>query len=249
MKLEKIIFEDRFAKVSAEGNRQIKVYSADYSPCDVFREAMNQSIVAEATPYVWKILDAGKTKDGLWFVESEYEYGKTLAELMCEHPEKEDEYLNLMISLQIELYKRTVHDMVKLSDKMFRKIEEADMSATLRCDLHMRLLSMPKTLKICHGNFRPQNITLTADGRPFVTDWAHATLGNSGADIARTYLMFILDGKKELGEKYISLMCERANQPLEYIYRWMPIVAASQSVKNIPGERDTLMYFINSPNY
>lgn len=243
------IFQDNFAKITVRENTQKKIFAEDYSVCDIFREAMNQSIVSEATPYVWRVLDCGRTQKGLWFIESEYEKGETLADLMQKHPEKEDEYLNLLVDLQIELYKRSVHDMVKLSDKMFRKIEEADMSATLRCDLHLRLLSMPKTLKICHGNFRPQNIIITESGKTIVTDWAHATLGNSGADIARTYLTFILDGKKELGEKYISLMCDKANQPLEYIYRWMPIVAASQSVKNIPGERDTLMYFINSPDY
>lgn len=243
------ILENNFAKITVRGNTQKKIFDEDYSVCDIFREAMNQSIVAEATPYVWRVLNCGKTEKGLWFIESEYEKGETLASLMEKHPEKQDEYLNLLVDLQIELYKRSVHDMVKLSDKMFRKIEEADMSATLRCDLHLRLLSMPKTLKICHGNFRPQNIVITESNKTIVTDWAHATLGNSGADIARTYLTFILEGKKELGEKYISLVCNKANQPLEYIYRWMPIVAASQSVKNIPGERDTLMYIINSPEY
>jgi aminoglycoside phosphotransferase (APT) family kinase protein len=69
----------------------------------------------------------------------------------------------------------------------------------------MRIESMPKHDKLCHGDFNPSNIIITPNGTPYILDWAHATQGNASADVARTYLLFMLAGQKEIAEKYIKL--------------------------------------------
>ena len=130
-----------------------------------------------------------------------------------------------------------------------RKISETDLSATVRYDLHTRLESMPKHNKVCHGDFNPTNIIITDDGTPYILDWSHATQGNASADAARTYLLFWLNGDIDGAKKYLDLFCERSNTAKQYVQKWMPIVAASQTVKGNEAEREFLHSWIDVVDY
>ena len=136
-----------------------------------------------------------------------------------------------------------------LQEKMNRKNSESDFDATTRYELHTRLEGMPKHTKLCHGDFNPSNIIVTEDGTPYIIDWSHATQGNASADAARTYLLFCLSGKKELAEKYLNLFCKKSDTAKQYVQRWMPIVAASQSVKGKPEEKEFLSSWVNVVEY
>ena len=113
---------------------------------------------------------------------------------------------------------------------MSRKIAETDLDATTRYDLHTRLESMPKHNKVCHGDFNPSNVIITEDGTPYVIDWSHATKGNASADIARSYLLFWMNGDISGAELYLDIFCKKSNTEKQYVKTWMPIVAASQTV-------------------
>ena len=76
-------------------------------------------------------------------------------------------------------------------------------------------------------------------------DWAHVTQGNGSADAARTYLLFSLEGKDELAKRYLQLYSKKSGTALQYIQQWMPIVAASQSVKGNAEEREFLMKWVD----
>ena len=132
---------------------------------------------------------------------------------------------------------------------MNRKICETNLSATVRYDLHTRLDSMPKHTKLCHGDFNPSNIIISEDGKPYILDWSHATQGNASADAARTYLLFWLAGDIEAAEKYLDAFCKKSNTDKKYVQQWMPIVAASQSVKGNEKEREFLQTWINVVDY
>ena len=88
---------------------------------------------------------------------------------------------------------------------MRRKIAETDLNATIRYELDTRLESTPKHNKVCHGDFNPSNVIITADGTPYILDWSHASQGNAAADAAITYLLFKLNGEDETAEKYLKL--------------------------------------------
>ena len=64
--------------------------------------------------------------DGKWAIVSDFIEGETLSSLMEEHPEKEDEYLELFVDLQVEIHGKTAPLLNKLKDKMHRKISETD---------------------------------------------------------------------------------------------------------------------------
>ena len=248
MNLNEIIAVRKNKTVYRDGDRCLKVFDSDFSKADVLNEALNQARVEETGLNIPKVLEV-TVIDGKWAIVSQFIEGKTLAQLMDEHPEKEDEYLALFVDLQLKMHAQTCPLLNKLQDKMNRKISETDLSATVRYELHTRLEAMPKHKKLCHGDFRPSNIIITPDGEPYILDWSHATQGNASADAARTYLLFCLKGQDALAEKYMRLFCDKSDTARQYVQKWLPIVAASQSVKGNADEREFLHRWADVVDY
>lgn len=248
MKLEKVIAVRTAKTVYRDGNRAVKVFDEDYKKSDILNEALNQARAEETGLPVPKLLEVGVV-DGKWAIASEYIEGKTLGQLMDEHPEKIDEYLELFVDIQLRIHNQKAPLLNKLKDKMNRKIDETDLDATTRYELHTRLEGMPKHNKVCHGDFRPSNIIVGDDGVNYIIDWAHVTQGNASADAARTYLVFYLKGETELAEKYLNLFCKKSDTAKQYVQKWLPIVAASQSVKRNPEEKELLMKWLDVVDY
>lgn len=248
MKLDKVIAVRTSKTIYRDGDKCIKVFDEDYSKADVLNEALNQARVEETGLNIPKVIEVTRI-DGKWAIVSDYISGKTLAQLMEENPEKKDEYIELLVDLQMTVQSKTNPLLNKLKDKMNRKISLAKIDATTRYDLHTRLESMPKHNKLCHGDFNPSNIIIREDGTPFILDWSHATQGNASADVARTYLLFWLSGDVDGAKKYLDLFCKKSNTAKQYVQKWMPIVAVSQSVKGNEKEREFLLSWVDVVDY
>lgn len=248
MKLEKVIAVRTSKTVYKDGDRAIKVFDEDYKKSDILNEALNQARVEETGLPIPKLLEVGVV-DGKWAIVSEFIKGKTLGRLMEENPDKLDEYLDLFVDIQLQIHNQKAPLLNKLKDKMNRKISETDLDATTRYELHTRLEGMPKHNKVCHGDFRPSNVIVGEDGTNYIIDWSHATQGNASADAARTYLCFYLKGETETAEKYLDLFCEKSDTAKQYVQKWLPIVAASQSVKRKPEEKELLTRWLDVVDY
>ena len=248
MNFDRVIAVRNSKTVYRDGDDCIKVFDADYEKDDVLSEALNQARVEKTGLNVPKI-KAVTMVEGKWAIVSEYIKGKTLDRLMAENPDKRQEYLELFVDLQLEVQSKTCPKLNKLKDKMNRKITEADLDATTRYELHTRLEGMPKHNKVCHGDFNPSNIIINEEGVPYIIDWSHATQGNASADVARTYLLFWLKGDIEGAKKYLDLFCKKSDTAKQYIQKWLPIVAASQSVKGNAKEREFLLSWVNVVDY
>lgn len=248
MKLDRVIAVRTSKTVYRDGDKAIKVFDEGYSKSDVLNEALNQARVEETGLNIPKIHEVTKI-DGKWAIVSDFVEGKTLAQLMEENPDKLDEYIELLVDIQMEVQSQTSPLLTKLKDKMNRKISEADLDATTRYDLHTRLEGMPKHNKVCHGDFNPSNIIIKDDGTFYIIDWSHVTQGNASADVARTYLLFWLSDQKETADKYLNVFCKKSDTAKQYIQKWLPIVAASQSVKGNPEERETLLSWVDVVDY
>lgn len=248
MKLDRIIAVRTSKTVYRDGDDCIKVFDKDYSKADVLNEALNHARVEETGLCVPELKEV-TTIDGKWAIVTEFIKGKTLAQMMQEEPEKKEEYLNLLVDLQMEVQSKSCPKLNRLKDKMNAKISQTDLDATTRYDLHTRLEGMPKHSKLCHGDFNPSNIIITDDGKKYIIDWAHATQGNASADVARTYLLFWLAGDIDGADQYLDLFCKKSDTAKQYVQKWMPIVAASQSVKGNAAEREFLLSWINVVDY
>lgn len=248
MKLDNVIAKRTNKTIYRDGDNCIKVFDEGYSKADVLNEALNQARIEETGLNIPKIKEVMMV-DGKWAIVLEYIEGKTLAALMEEHPEKRDEYLEFLVDLQLEVHKKTSPMLNKLKDKMSGKIDKTTLDATTRYELHTRLNGMPKHTKVCHGDFNPSNIIITDTGKAYIIDWAHATQGNASADAARTYLLFCLAGDEQGAKKYLELFCKKSDTALQYVQKWMPIVAASQSVKGNREEREFLLSWVDVVDY
>ncbi len=248
MNLDNVIAERPKKKIYRDGDKTIKVFDEGYSKADILNEALNQARVEETGIAMPKVTGVTMV-DGKWAIISDFIEGPTLAELMEQHPDKLDEYLEMFVNLQMSVHEKKAPLLNKLKDKMNRKISNTTLDATTRYELHTRLESMPKHNKVCHGDFNPSNIIVARDGTPYIIDWAHATQGNASADVARTYLLFSLAGKYEIAKKYLDLFCQKSDTAKQYIQKWLPIVAASQSVKGKPEEHELLQKWIDVVEY
>ncbi len=271
-----ILAERSHKVIYKDGDTVLKVFDSDYSKADILNEALNQARIEETGLNVPKLLEVGII-DGKWAIRTEYVPGKTLAQLMEENPDKLDEYLDLFVSIQKEIFSKEAPMLNKIKDKFNRKISMSRFDATTRYELHTRLDAMKNHKKICHGDFTPSNIIITPGGTRacfsadanteagetvnqnstsnikdcnyYILDWSHVTQGNAAADAARTYMLFCLKGMDEIAEKYLDLFCKKTDTAKQYVQRWMPIVACTQSVKGKPEEQDFLERWVNVVDY
>ena len=168
--------------------------------------------------------------DGKWAITMDFIKGKTLQQLMDENPDKKDTYLS------------------KLKDKMARQIKTlGQIDEIKKYELLTRLDSMPKHIKLCHGNFEPKNVIINDEGT-YVINWGSARQGNASADVARTYLLFCLNNP-DLADAYLDKYCVKSGTSKQYVQAWLPIVAAAQLIKGKPEEKDLLMKWIDVVDY
>ena len=231
MNLNTVIASRSDKTIYRDGDLAIKIFNETYSKSDILNEALNNARVEETGLNIPKIEEVAKI-DNRWAIISTFIEGKTMAQLIEENPEKEQDYLKRFVDIQTEIHSKRSPLLNKLQDKMFRKIAETNLDETVKYDLQTRLQGMPKHVKVCHGDFNPSNIIIAKGDVPYILDWSHATQGNASADVARTYLLFRLAGKEKAAEYYIDLFCKKTNTEKKYIQSWMPIVAASQLVKS-----------------
>lgn len=247
--MEKQILAERTDKlIYRQGDQVVKKFGPSFSKADILNESLNQARIEETGLNIPHLIEVGLLDDEHTIVMDHIE-GKTLQVLMDENPDRMDEYLELFVDLQMSIHEKRSPLLNKLHDKMRRKISETGLNATIRYELDMRLAGMPKHKKVCHGDFNPSNIIITDEGVPYVLDWSHVTQGNASQDVARTYLLFYLEGKIDLAEQYRDLFAKKSDTPIQYITKWIPIVAASQLVKKHDVEKDFLMGWLDVVEY
>lgn len=248
MNLDHVIATRKTKTIYRDGERCIKLFNSNYSKADILNEALNQARVEEVGLNIPKILEVSN-HEGKWAIVSEFIEGTTLSHLMRDDPDNRDKYLEMLVDTQLLIHSRRCPLLSRLKDKMNRKILSADLEPVTRYELLIRLEGLPTHDKLCHGDLCPSNLILTPEGKIYIIDWAHATQGNASADAARTYLTFHLSGDGETAEKYLDLFCLKSGTDKRYVQKWMPIVAASQSVKGNLEERDFLLRWANVADY
>lgn len=245
-----LISQNATKSVYRDGDKAIKVFCKGFPKAEVLNEALISARIEELGEInIPTTLAVSVDDDGCWSITKDFIDGRTLQQLMDENPDKLDEYMNQMVDLQLMIHSKNCPLLNKLKDKMARQISEIEeLNPVNRYDLLTRLDGMPKHTKLCHGDFQPENIIITADGSMYVLDWVHATQGNASADVARTYLLFCLEDQKK-AEKYMDLFCQKTGTDKRYVQQWLPLVAAAQLTKKRPEEADLLHNWLNVCDY
>ena len=145
-------------------------------------------------------------------------------------------------------------DLPDQRERIQRKIERA---AVLPAEARQRALAaldrLPRGNKLCHGDFHPGNILMTAQGEVII-DWMDTTRGNPLADLARSSILALGAASTaqvpQMGMK-VSLRLFHFRYRREYFRlrpggmseyrRWLPVAAAARLSENIPELQDWLI--------
>lgn len=229
------------------GDQAVKVFVEDYPKTEVLYEALVQARVEETGLPIPKVTEISKA-EGKWTLSMDCIEGKTMYEIMKEDPENLETYVTQMVDLHLQIHSKRSPMLRKLKDKLIAEIKELDcIDDTRRYELLTRLDSMPKHVKLCHGNFDPHNIIVRGD-QIFIVDWIRATQGNASADVARTFLLLSLENPKA-AELYMDTFCKKTGTAKKYVQDWLPIVAAAHLKESRDEEKELLMKWIDVVDY
>ena len=249
-KLNDIIVERPTKTVYYEDGKTIKLFVENYSKAAILNEALNQARVEESTDLKIPKLQEVTTINGRWALISDHIYGRPFEAIMNENMDKIDEYIDKFIDIQLEVLSKNVPMLNRMKDKYRRRINESsEFNENTKYELLQRLDGTESRYKLCHGDFVPSNIVLSDTGEYYIIDWAHATRGNGASDSANTYLLFLLNGQKEIAEKYIDKFSQKSNIDKMKIQRWIPIVAANQFLKAEGEKKEILRQWIDVFEY
>ena len=120
------------------------------------------------------------------------------------------------------------------------------------------LAALPEGDQLCHGDFHPDNVMMSARG-PIVIDWMTTTRGNPLADVARTLFLLTRGEPPSLVDRWMVKLlrwqfiagylkryfelCPRADAQLA---AWRPIIAAARLNEKIPGEAAHLLAVVRA---
>jgi RIO-like serine/threonine protein kinase len=250
MELGEIIAERKTKTVYKIDGKTVKLFVENYSKASILNEALNQARVEEGTNLnIPKLLGVTQINNR-WALVSEHIEGTTLEELMNQNPEKMDEYLNRFVDIQLEVLENSVPMLNPMKEKYKKRINSADnIDYNTKYELLQRLDGMKTHTKLCHGDFNPSNIIIKEDNSAYIIDWAHVTAGNASSDSANTFLLFSLDGKEDIAEKYLDLFAQKSGIEKKYIQKWIPIVAAARKASGKTEEQDFLDKWIDVVDY
>jgi len=178
----------RTAEIFAWGDgRVIKLTRPDFPPYLADQEWRNALAAWQLGARVPKPIELLEI-DGRRGVVFERIQGPNLIQSLRRNPFQFVGYARLLARLQAALHAIPAAMFPSQHERIQRNLE---MSTFLAGDLKKRLLqrlaALPDGEKLCHGDFHPENIILTAQG-PLIIDWEGCMCGNPSADVAFTRL-------------------------------------------------------------
>lgn len=212
-----------------QGNRVIKTFDDEYTKADVLNEALNHARIEETGLKVPAILAVDQV-DGRWAIIKEYIKGDTLETCMRMHPKLEEEYLTLFVQQQVLIHTKTAPLLNRHADRLSSKIAASELAATVRYHLCERVQDLVREKAVCHGDYNPSNVILTPGGEVYIIDWSHATQGSPAADVAQSYLLFLLSEGEAYAQKYLQMAQDIEHIEKDKVFAWLPILAAAQSL-------------------
>lgn len=253
-----LIGRGRTADVFAYGEGRVLKLFAAWMPVDAAqREAELGRKVYETglpVPAVYEIVEV----DGQHGIIYERVDGPTMACVFRSRPWTVYRLAGLLAELQAAVHAQKVTGLPSRREKLAQRIQRADaLPAHQRARVIQRLDALPDDNALCHGDFHPENILMSARG-PVIIDWIDAAQGHPLADMARTSMLLRMSegvepagrGQKALEgifrkiahyrylRRYLALCPGTRRVDIE---AWLPPVMAARLVENVPGEREALL--------
>jgi len=166
-------------------DRVLKLYYAGKSRSAVGREYRVTRAVRAAglpAPEAYEVIEVA----GRWGIVLERVKGPSLFDAAQRRPWRMFAAVRQLAELHAQLHRCVAPaELPTQRERLAEAVEAADLPAAEKERAHRRLAELPDGTAVCHGDFHPGNVLLTARG-PVVIDWDLAGRGHSPADVART---------------------------------------------------------------
>ena len=252
--LGEIVALGRTSDIHAWGDNQVvKLYHNWFQFEWIKNEAKRTAVINQlplASPKVGELLKLNG-RNGLVF---ERLYGKNMLELVQADPTLISDFANRVATLQLEMHQLDQQPAIRRQkDKLEENLgRPSPLPDNYKAILLEQLRNMPDGESLCHGDFHPGNIVVTAE-RDVIVDWNDCSIGNPLADLARSTILFIggITGNEEPNpdfeaqvtkfhdlylDRYFELYApneaDRAAAKAEY-EAWIPIIAGARLCEGI----------------
>ena len=202
-----VIYESKRKIVYRDGDKAIKTYNETYALSQVLNEALNQAKVSEEGISVPKVYEV-KRYNGRYGIVMDYIDGENLETIVSKNSNDAEKYINLFANNYHELVQNKNLNLNNSYGRIKNKIFASELPANIKYGLFYKLREMEFSRDIIHGDYTFSNLVITKEGKPFIFDWGHVAYGDKKFDIAITYALFELQGRKDLGELYLAKMEE-----------------------------------------
>lgn len=186
--------------------------------------------------------------------------GQSMLAVFLKQPWRMAVLARMFAELHANMHAITTREPPSQHKRLQQKITEAKpLPESLKQAALSALNSLPEGESLCHGDFHPGNIIMTAKG-PIVIDWIDVTIGHPLADFARTAILvrygappplnplgiLIRLGRNEFYRTYRKRYFELSKQKPDDVLPWIPVVAAARLSEEIKSEESTLLSIVQN---
>ncbi len=244
----------RTAEIYAWGEGRVLKLFYDWMPPDSVRFEAEQArrvlAAGQPAPAVGEMVEIGG-RPGLVYERVD---GETLFHRMMSRPWRFFRGARLLAELQAEMHSRPGEGLQPQKERLEHHIRRAgELDENLRRALLERLRRLPQGRALCHGDFHPENVQMTAGG-PVVIDWIDASCGHPLGDAARTLLLLSVGApvggasrllldllRRRFWKLYLRRYLQLTGVEEARLREWLPVAAAARLHENIPGETEQLL--------
>ncbi len=244
-----------------EDGKVLKLYRPGFKLDDADREAQIGRLVHAAgvpSPAVLDVIDIGQRR-GIVFERIE---GAVMINSLSNQPWNMPRLARQLADLQLGLHAQAAPKLPPFHTILAYSIQHASaIPNDLRELALLALARLPEGDRLCHGDFHPGNVILTARG-PVLIDWMNACAGNPFADVARTQLLLTLSAipqeiplplrvalqglRRSFFQTYLKHYLSHTPDPQQQIRAWLPVLAAARFSENIPAEHPALLKLLHA---
>jgi len=234
------------AQIYLYENKIIKVFNDFLPESESLYEANKQKHAYSCGLSVPEVLDV-TTIDGKQAIIMEYVKGRTLGDILSDHMDDIEYYINISIDIQQQIHMIVAADSFEsMSVKLSRQIKAAQqLDESQKTAILIRLNSMTYEKRLCHGDFHLFNLIMSDNNKVTIIDWVDSSVGDICADVYRTYLLYT-EISIELAAIYLRLYCKKSGLSKDDILKWAPIIAAARLSENVSSEKsERLLKIVN----
>ncbi len=252
-----LVGEGRTAEIYAWGeDKVLKLFRSGWSKETAEHEAKFARLVQEAgvnTPFLSAVLEV-EGRPGLIYQRIN---GSTMLQAITQNPLKLRYYARKLAEIQVAMHRSTAPGLPSQRERLQFYIDNApSLTPATKERLQACLESMPVGTVVCHGDFHPDNILLSAND-PVVIDWSNACHGNPIADLARSCVIMSFGAIPPGTSFFQKIVITIFRRLLIFSYRrhylklhpdtqaefrhWFALVASARLIERIPEEEKALL--------